>query len=206
MQQVYWGVIGAGGVASRRTLPEAVYGASSARFVAVMDAHEQTARETAGRFGIANVHPTVDALLADPGVDAVYIATPTAAHLPQVLAAAAARKHVLVERPIALTSAEAKQAIEACHQSGVLLGCTCRTRFHSLHLAARQMLERGELGQVIAGRAQVSFWYPPDPGAWRQRQRSAGGGSLIHLGSDCIDLLEFITAKEHPALTMDPMF
>jgi predicted dehydrogenase len=115
-------------------------------------------------------------------------------HAGQIEAAARAGKHVLVEKPIALTAAEGEQAIAACRQAGVLLGCGYMMRFHSLHAAAKELVARGDLGRVVAGRAQLTCWYPKTPGAWRQDQKLGGGGALMDMGSHCIDLLEFISA------------
>jgi predicted dehydrogenase len=196
MRLVKWGVIGAGGIASRRTLPGAVKGAKSASFVALTDVREEAAGDTARRFGVPNVYATNQELLADPEVQAVYIATPVTAHFPQIEAAANAGKHVLVEKPITLTVREAEQAIEICRRAGVLLGCGYMMRFHSLHVAARDLVARGELGRVVAGRAQLTCWYPPIPGAWRQDPELGGGGSLMDMGSHCIDLLEFISGSK----------
>lgn len=196
MRQVSWGVVGAGGIASRRTLPGAVEGAPSARFVAVMDVRPEAARSASEVFKIPRVYASEEGLLADPGVEAVYIATPVQVHFPQILAAANAGKHVLVEKPLARTVAEAEEAIAACHQAAVLLGCGYMMRFHALHVAARELIARGELGRVVAGRAQLTCWYPPLPGAWRQDPRLGGGGALMDMGSHCIDLLEFLVGSK----------
>jgi predicted dehydrogenase len=200
MRQVSWGVIGAGGIASRRTLPGAVKSAPSARFVAVMDLSPEAARAAAEVFRIPRVYASEGELLADPEVEALYIATPVQVHLAQILAAANAGKHVLVEKPIARTVAEAEEAIAACQRAGVLLGCGYMMRFHALHVAARELIARGELGRVVAGRAQLTCWYPPLPGAWRQDPRLGGGGALMDMGSHCIDLLEFLTGSKVAAV------
>ena len=196
MKQVNWGVIGAGGIASRRTLPGAKEGAKSARFVALIDVRHEAAEAAAKQFSVPKVYASDQELLADREVQAVYIATPVAAHFPQIMAAAEAGKHVLVEKPITLTVAEAEHAIAACRQAGVLLGCGYMMRFHSLNAAARDLVARGELGKVVAARAQLTCWYPPIQGAWRQDPKAGGGGSLMDMGSHCIDLLEFITGSK----------
>jgi predicted dehydrogenase len=169
-----------------------VEGAASARFVAVQDLREDAAQAAARQFGVPSVYATQGELLADPEVEAVYIATPVAAHGGQVVAAAEAGKHVFVEKPIALNIREAGQAIAACQRVRVLLGCGYMMRFHALNVAARDLVARGELGRVVAGRAQLTCWYPPIPGAWRQDPET-GGGSLMDMGSHCIDLLEFVS-------------
>jgi len=196
MAQVNWGVIGAGGIAMRRTLPGAVEGARSARFVALMDIRQDAARQAAERFGVPKVCGAEHELLAEPEVQAVYIATPVNVHARQIEAAARAGKHVLVEKPIALNAAEAERAIEVCRKAGVLLGCGYMMRFHSLNAAARELVARGDLGRIVAGRAQLTCWYPRIPGAWRQDPEAGGGGALMDMGSHCIDLLEFICGSK----------
>jgi len=193
MVQVNWGVMGAGGIAMRRTLPGAVEAARSARFVALMDVRPEVVRQVAEQFGVAKTYTAEGELLADPEVEAVYIATPVNLHGAQIEAAARAGKHVLVEKPIALSVAEGRRAVEACRRAGVLLGCGYMMRFHSLNAAARELVARGELGRVVAGRAQLTCWYPGIPGAWRQDPETGGGGALMDMGSHCIDLLEFIS-------------
>ena len=195
MTQAKWGVIGAGGIATRRTLPGAVESSRSATFVALMDVREEAAREAASRFGVPKVYATEEEMLADAEVQAVYIATPVNFHGRQIQAAARAGKHVLVEKPVTLTLAEGEKAVEACRKAGVLLGCGYMMRFHALHVAARDVIARGDLGRIVAGRAQLTCWYPPIPGAWRQDPRTGGGGSLADMGSHCIDLLEFISGR-----------
>jgi predicted dehydrogenase len=196
MARVNWGVVGAGGIASRRTLPGAAAGAPSAAFVAVQDVRAEAAQAAAQQFGVPKVYATAEEVFADPAIEAVYIATPVAVHAGQVMAAASAGKHVFVEKPIALNVSEAEQAIAACERAGVLLGCGYMMRFHALNVAARDLIARGELGRVVAGRAQLTCWYPPIPGAWRQDPALGGGGSLMDMGSHCIDLLEFITGSK----------
>ena len=200
MAQVKWGVLGAGGIAMRRTLPGAVPGARSARFICLMDVREEAAKTAAAQFGVAKTCASEEAVLRDPEVQAVYIATPVAEHGRQIVAAAKAGKHVLVEKPVALNTAQAEQAIAACEKAGVLLGCGYMMRFHSLNVAARDLVARGELGRVVAGRAQLTCWYPKIPAAWRQDPAAGGGGSLMDMGSHCIDLLEFIAGSKAAAV------
>jgi len=80
--------------------------------------------------------------------------------------------------------------LRACEAAGVQLGTAFMMRFHSRHQAARRMIEEGKLGKPVYGRAQLSCWYPPIEGAWRQQPARGGGGSLIDMGGHCIDLLE----------------
>ena len=127
-------------------------------------------------------------MLNDPEVDAVYIATPVFLHAEHIQMAAEAGKHILCQKPITLTIEEPQEAIEACEKAGVILRVTYMMRFHALNVAARHLVARGDLGRVVAGRAQLTCWYPPIPDAWRQTPRF-GGGSLVDMGSHCIEML-----------------
>ena len=186
--RVAWGVIGSGGIALRRTIPEGIVPAANARLVAVYDVNQEINRQAAERFG-ARAAANLDELLA-ADVEAVYVATPVHAHREQVPACARAGKHVLCEKPLGLNVAEAEEMVAACRQAGVLLGTALMMRFHSRHRAALELIRRGRLGQPVYARAQLSCWYPPIEGAWRQDPALGGGGALMDMGGHCLDLLE----------------
>lgn len=185
---VRWGVLGSGGIARRRTIPEGLAPAANARLVAVFDVNASANAEVAKRFN-ARAAGSVDELL-EFGVDAVYVASPPAAHLEQALACARAGKHVLCEKPLGLTVADAEAMVAGCTEAGVRLGTAFMMRFHAQHQAALRLIQEGRLGQPVFARAQLSCWYPPIPGAWRQDPAQGGGGSLIDMGGHCLDLLE----------------
>ncbi|MGI5817153.1 MAG: Gfo/Idh/MocA family protein [Armatimonadota bacterium] len=192
---IRWGVIGCGGIADRRTIPEGIVPAASAELVAVQDVAEGRMREVAEKYGVTG-YLTVEELLADDAVDAVYIATPTHVHHEQTVVAAKAGKHVLCEKPLALTQEECVASIEACAEAGVKFGTNFMMRFHACHTMMREMVAAGELGTPVLGRGELTCWYPPIEGAFRQSQELGGGGSLIDMGNHCIDLLEFILGSK----------
>jgi predicted dehydrogenase len=186
--KVKWGVIGSGGIARRRTIPEGFVPARNAHLVAVWDASAAVNREVAKEFG-AIAADSLEALLA-ADLEAVYVASPVQAHHEQVLACAHAGKHVLCEKSLGRTVAEAEAMVAACRQAGVQFGTAFMMRFQTQHQAAAEMIQNGQLGKPVYGRAQLSCWYPPIPNAWRQDPALGGGGSLIDMGSHCVDLLE----------------
>ncbi len=190
-----WGVIGCGGIADRRTIPEGIVPAPSAELVAVQDIAEERVNEVSGKYGVSG-YGTVEELLADDNVEAVYIATPTHVHHEQTVAAAQAGKHVLCEKPLALTIDECEASIAACAQAGVKFGTNFMMRFHACHTAIKQMIEAGDLGTPVLGRAELTCWYPPIEGAFRQIQALGGGGAMIDMGNHCIDLLEFLLGSK----------
>ncbi len=192
-EQVKWGVIGSGGIARRRTIPEGIAAAPNARLTAVFDIDAGANRAVAAQFG-ATASQSVEELL-NGDVQAVYIATPANAHYEQVLAAARAGKHIFCEKPLGMTVEEAEKMVDAACKAGVLFGCAFMMRFHSQHQAALKLIEEGRLGKPVYGRAQLSCWYPAMPGAWRQDPAAGGGGSLIDMGGHCIDLLEMFFGR-----------
>ncbi len=192
---VRWGVIGAGGIADRRTIPEGIMTADGAELVAVQDVIEDRVREVAAKRGVGHCFTDVADLLAVPDVDAVYIATPTNVHADQVKAAAAAGKHVLCEKPLGMTQREIEEQIQVCRDAGVKLGTNFMMRFHACHVRLKEMIDAGELGTLVFGRGELTCWYPPIPGAFRQDPALGGGGALIDMGNHCIDLLEMFFGR-----------
>jgi len=189
-----WGVIGAGGIASRRTIPEGILPARGARLVALMDTDEGRAKAASLQFGVP-WYTEIEPLLERGDIDAVYIATPTIAHAPQALAAISAGKHVLVEKPLAMTAAEARRIAAAAKRKGVLVGTGFMMRHHGAHQKILELIQKGTIGKPVMGRAQLSCWYPPIEGAWRQDPTLGGGGSFIDMGNHCFDLLEMFLGK-----------
>ena len=187
-RKVRWGVIGSGGIARRRTIPEGIVPASNAVLTAVFDPIPGANEAVAAEFGARACASLADLLASD--AEAIYIASPPSAHCEQTLACAKSGKHVLSEKPLGMTVAEAETMIAACNQAGVRLGTAFMMRFLAQHQAALRLIQEGRLGRPVYGRAQLSCWYPPMAGAWRQDLASGGGGSLMDMGGHCIDLLE----------------
>lgn len=192
---IKWGVIGACGIADRRTIPEGITKAKNAKLVAVMDIAEDKIKEVAKKYGVVKYYTTEEDLIDDKEVDAVYIATPTNLHHSQVLTAATKGKHILCEKPMAMDVEECEEMIDTCRKNKVKLGLGFMMRYHVYHKKIKEMIDEGALGKLVLGRAQLSCWYPPIPGAWRQDPKSGGGGSLIDMGNHCIDLLEMFFGK-----------
>lgn len=188
---VKWGVIGAGGIAYRRTIPEGIIKAKNAQLTAVIDVDEKRTQEIADEYKVKG-YSSEEALLNDQEVAAVYVATPVHLHCQQVIQAARAGKHVLCEKAMALTIEDCQEMIDVCRENKVRLGLGFMMRFHAYHQKARELVREGALGKPVLGRAQLSCWYPDLEGAWRQDPELGGGGPLIDMGSHCIDLLEFI--------------
>lgn len=184
------GVLGAGGIARRRVLP-ALKDSSLLEVCAVMDT--SGAREIAREFGVPRHYEDQAALIADPGVDAVYIATPVHHHAAQIQAVAAAGKPMLCEKPVARTFEETRASLEFCRRHEVLFMEGFMMNFHGAHRAMRDLIRGGAIGRPVSMRAQLSCWYPPLEGAWRQNPELGGGGALMDMATHCFSLLEFLT-------------
>ncbi len=186
--RIRWGVIGSGGIARRRTIPEGLAKANNAILAAVFDANPNANAQVAQQFH-ATPAASLDKLLAQD-LDAVYVATPAHLHYEHVQACAKAGKHILCEKPLGMTVAQAEEMIALCRRQGVKLGCAFMMRFVAQHQEALKVIQQGRLGQPVYARAQLSCWYPPVENAWRQDPTTGGGGSLMDMGGHCIDLLE----------------
>lgn len=187
-------VLGGTGFADRPAVPHFLQ-SQKVEIVAVQARDEERVRVTAERHGIPLWTTDVDEILAADHVDAVYIASPVFLHASQTVAAAQAGKHVLCEKPMALTAAECEQMIAACKEADVVLMPAFMLRFNPAPVEIKKLLENGEIGQVITLKAQFGFWYPPGPGIWRQVKRLSGGGALADVGSHAIDLLRFLAGE-----------
>lgn len=191
MKKVRWGVIGAGGIAARRTIPEFKEMVSNAEIVSVMDIDPDRAREVAEQFDVPH-HCATEAELLDRELDAVYIATPQNVHAEQTIMAAEAGKHVLCEKPIAISPEEVDRMEAACESAGVRFMLAWCMRQNVYNSKAREIVQAGDLGRMVMARAELTCWFPPIPGAWRQDVSISHGGALLDMGTHCLDLLEWI--------------
>ena len=192
METLRLGVIGAGGIALRRTIPEVVRDVRNVEIVSVMDIDPAAAEKVAAQFGVPHSCATEEELLARDEVDAVYIATPQNAHCRQTVMAARAGKHVLCEKPMAVSLRECREMESACKEAGVGFMVGFSMRYNVYNRKAVELARAGRFGQFVMGRAQLTCWYPPIPGAWRQDVAVSHGGALMDMGSHCLDLLEQI--------------
>lgn len=191
--KIRWGVIGSGGIAKRRTIPEGIVPARNAELVSVFDVDQEVNKAVAKEFNAIAVQTVEELLKSD--IDSVYVASPANMHSGQVVACARAKKHVFCEKPLGMTVTEAEEMIRVCWDEKVLLGTGLMMRFLSQHQAALKLIRDGRIGKPVYGRAQLSCWYPPMQGAWRQDPSTGGGGSLMDMGNHCIDLLEMFFGK-----------
>ncbi len=196
--RVRWGVVGAGGFADTRAMP-ALAAAPNATLQAVMVRDRDRAEALARKHNARAAYDSIEALLADDQVDAVYICTPDDLHLAHTEAAAAAGKHVLCEKPMARSTEECLQMIGACERAGVRLGVAHMVRFRVQCRLARQLIDEGRFGQIVEVRAQSAFGQPGFAGAWRQ-EPGRGGGALWDLSSHAVDTLRYLAGDASDAV------
>ncbi|HUG62362.1 MAG TPA: Gfo/Idh/MocA family oxidoreductase, partial [Methylomirabilota bacterium] len=141
-------------------------------------------------------YDSVDALLADPEVDAVYISTTNEKHLSQTLAAARAGKHVLCEKPLALTLDDAKAMRDACAAAGVVMGTNHHLRNAGTHRAMRKAIKDGLIGRPLAARVFHAVYLPEHLQGWRLTTPGAGGGVVLDIPVHDADTLRFVLDDE----------
>lgn len=165
--------------------------------VAVANHREETARAFAERYGIARVTTDWQALAADPGVDVAIVATPNALHAPQTIALLRAGKHVLVEKPMAISVAECDVMIEAAREGEASLMVAHCWRFHEEVQALRGRIAAGELGEIVKTRGYGvhAGW---GPSGWFTDPELAGGGALVDMGVHAIDTARFLLGDPAP--------
>ena len=189
-----WCVIGAGGIADRRTIPALLKDGEN-ELVAVMDSFLSTAEKVGAKYG-AKAFDNEEEMLKSVECDAVYIGTPVFCHKEQAMLALRYGKHVFMEKPVALNSAEAKNLVEAFKKAQKQLSIGYMMKYHNLHELAKIMVKEGKIGQVNNVRAQFSCWYPDIAGAWRQKKSLGGGGAIMDLGVHCIELITYLLGEE----------
>jgi 1,5-anhydro-D-fructose reductase (1,5-anhydro-D-mannitol-forming) len=193
LRTVRWGMIGCGEVAEVKSGP-GFQKANGSALVAVMRRDRARAEDFATRHGIPRVHSQADALIDDPEVDAVYVATPPSSHCELALRVAGAGKPCLVEKPMAINHTECIRMVEAFRRAGAPLWVAYYRRALPRFLKVRALLESGVIGRLTSVHVRVHA--PLSTGerarAWRFDPAIAGGGLFLDLGSHCFDLLDFL--------------
>jgi len=187
-----WGVVGLGNVVGTRFAP-AVTATAGATLVACTSRDPQKAAAFAAKFGVAHVHPTFEAMLADANVDAVYIATPNSLHAEQAIAALRAGKHVLCEKPLALSEADGRRVVETARAAQRVLGIAFQFRFEAVFERVRAIVGSGRLGEL---RTVSLLGCSPAGVAVTWRQAPEEGGILSDLAVHLLDLLPWLTGLD----------
>ena len=191
MAPVGWGIIGCGDIANKAVAP-AINDDPNSTLVAFASSSQERAEDFTTRHGAQRAYSDIEAFLADPDIDVVYAASRVYEHLPQTIAAAAAGKHVLCEKPMALSDAECQEMIAACHKRGVNLAVAYYRRYYPKNRKIKELLEQGAIGTPILVRMVLTGNYDPtpdDPKFWRVDPAKSAGGPIADVGSHRLDLL-----------------
>jgi predicted dehydrogenase len=183
--QLRIGVLSTADIARRKVVP-GFRRAARVRVAAIASRDGELARRVADELEIPIAHGSYQALLDDPQVDAVYIPLPNHLHPEWAIAAARAGKHVLCEKPLALTADDAERMAIAAREAGVVLMEAFMYRLHPSWLAARRLVAEGRIGRLVA--VQSWFSYYNDDTTNIRNIAEAGGGALYDIGCYCVNL------------------
>jgi predicted dehydrogenase len=193
MRELRWGVLSTAKIGRTKVIP-GIQGAERCRVVAIASREPDRGRAVAAELGIPTVHASYEALLADPEVDAVYIPLPNHLHAEWTIAATRAGKHVLCEKPLAMTADDAQRMVDAARAAGVLLQEAFMYRVHPSWVAVRELVAAGRIGRLTAVQSFFSY-YNDDPANIRNI-REFGGGALFDIGCYSVNLSRMLFDAE----------
>jgi len=190
-----FGIAGFGLHAVKRLMP-GFAAAKNCTVTALTRRDAERARESAREFGIAHAFTTTSELCACPEVDAVFIATPDALHLADVLEGTKHGKHILVEKPMAMNADEARQMVESARAAGVTLGVAHVMRFEASVRWFRERIASGAIGKPVLARASFLAPLLQSARTWIDDPKLATGGPLADIGVHCFDTLKYVLGAE----------
>ena len=194
-----WGLIGASTIASEHMI--GAMRANGGDVVAVLSSDASRGQRYAETHGIPRSTTDLAALAEAPDIDAVYISTTNELHRDQVFAAAAAGKHVMCEKPLALTLADAQAMVAECKRHGVVMGTNHHLRNAATHRAMRNAILEGRIGKPLFARVFHAVYLPPHLQGWRIRTPGAGGGVILDITVHDADTLRFVLGDEPESVT-----
>ncbi len=194
MNAVNWVVAGIGDIARKRVIP-AIQSEPRSRLVGFVTRDPAKIAAYPG----TRAWPTVEAAVANPEADAVYIALPVAMHAGAAIAALRAGKHVLCEKPMAMNFAEAERMVAAGCSSGRLFGVSYYRRLYPKLLRARRLIAEGAIGRPLVAEANCHSWFVIEGREWLADPALSGGGPLYDIASHRIDAMNFLFGKPERA-------
>jgi 1,5-anhydro-D-fructose reductase (1,5-anhydro-D-mannitol-forming) len=193
-QALRWGLIGASTIAAQHMI--GAMRDNGGKVLAVMSASLDRAKAYAAEHAIAGATDDLAALLGDPAIDAIYISTTNELHRDQLFAAAKGGKHVLCEKPLALSLADAKAMVAACRERGVVMGTNHHLRNAATHRAMREAIKHNRIGKPLFARVFHAVYLPPNLQGWRIDRPQAGGGVVLDVTVHDADTLRFVLDDE----------
>jgi predicted dehydrogenase len=193
MSALRWGILSAADIARHKVIP-GMRRSQRSEVVAIASRDAARARAVADELEIPGAHGSYEALLADPSVDAVYIPLPNHLHAEWTIKAVGAGKHVLCEKPLAMTSADAQRMVDASRAAGVHLMEGFMYRLHPSWVAVRELVASGRIGRLVA--VQSWFSYYNDDATNIRNIREVGGGALYDIGCYNVNLSRMLFGAE----------
>jgi 1,5-anhydro-D-fructose reductase (1,5-anhydro-D-mannitol-forming) len=195
MSDIGWGFIGAS-LWARRWIVPAVQAQPDARAVGVFSSSPERGERFARDLGLERSYLSLDDLLADPAIDAVYVSTTNNLHAPQTIAAARAAKHVLCEKPLATSFADAVEMRTECRKAGVVLATNHHYRGAATIARMRELIIQGEIGDVIAAHVSHARSLPEAMRTWRIDRPEAGAGVALDITVHDADTIRFLLGDD----------
>ena len=191
-----YAVIGLGRVAGH--FMPAVLSTTNSRITGLVSGHPDKAARIAAQYSVPATsiynYENFDEIAHNPAINAVYVALPNSMHAEFTIRAAKAGKHVLCEKPMSTSVADAEQMIAACKAANVKLMIAYRCHYDPTHLRAIQLIRDGSLGKVQA--IESAFGFNSSPGEWRLNKKLAGGGPLVDVGIYSLNACRYLTGEE----------
>ncbi|HTG70068.1 MAG TPA: Gfo/Idh/MocA family oxidoreductase [Candidatus Udaeobacter sp.] len=204
MKKLRWGILGCAGIAKRAVIP-GLHLSELNEVAAIASRDADNAKRTAEEHNIPNAYGSYEALLADDSIDVIYIPLPNHLHREWTIRAAEAGKHILCEKPLALTEKEAAEMVEACAGAGVLLSEAFMYRYHPRYQMMKEIIAAGEIGEVRGIRSAFTFNNAGHKENVRYR-KDWGGGSIYDVGCYPINAARLLLGKEPEAVTVQALF
>jgi 1,5-anhydro-D-fructose reductase (1,5-anhydro-D-mannitol-forming) len=199
MTGLRWALVGASTIAAEHMID--AFRTNGGEAVAVMSTNADRAAQYAAKHNIAKSTTDLNALVEDKDIDAVYISTTNELHRDQVFAAAAAGKHVLCEKPLALSLADARAMVVECRKRGVVMGTNHHLRNAATHRAMRDSIKAGRIGKPLFARVFHAVYLPLHLQGWRVEKPNAGGGVILDITVHDADTLRFVLDDEPQSVT-----
>ncbi len=194
-EPVRWGILSTANIGVKRFIP-GVKKSRNGIVAAIASRDEARARTVAATLDIPRAYGSYEALLADPAIDAIYNPLPNSMHARWTLAAAAAGKSVLCEKPLAIDSVQAQAMIDGCRERGVLLMEAFMYRFHPQHARVRELIDSGAIGELRFVRAAFTFMLEPFPARNVRLQGELAGGALMDVGCYAVNAARMLFGEE----------
>lgn len=188
-KKIKWGISGCGRVAENTFIP-ALTMSRKGKLISLFSRDINRAKSLAEKFGAQSYHNDFDEFLKED-IDIVYVASENSRHYEQVIKSAKTGKHILCEKPIAMTSREADEMVRVCQEKNVFLSINYPHRFHPLVIKAKELIKDQKLGKLVSISLNFNIDSPPSSN-FRFKKELSGGGALRDLGTHMIDLLRFL--------------